>query len=932
VIRGRLPIVALVCGACAIVGCRQPPAPAAAPPVGSPAAGARSAEAPAAADDGRLPKTATPLHYALALSIDPDKPRFSGVATIDVDLALPTAQIVVNARDMNISRAVARVGHGAALDASAGNSAGGRATGGDSTVGEAIFPAKITARVAHGGVVAEELVLAFSPPLPAGPASIEIVYDAPFAPDLAGLYRVEEAGRAYAYSQFEVADARRAFPCFDEPSYKTPYDVTVSAPPGAMALTNSPEVSVEPAPDGSVIHRFATSPPLPSYLVAFAVGDFDAVEWRKEPFPIRAITTKGRGSMSGLALDAADALVGRLGDYFDMPYPYAKLDLVAVPDFAAGAMENPGLVTFRDSLLLLDATRATAASRRRQATVIAHELAHQWFGDLVTMEWWDDIWLNEGFATWAEAKVLDAWKPTSGATLEQIAGAQHVMDTDALRSARAVREPVRSKGDAEEAFDGITYEKGAAVLRMIEGWLGPDVFRRGIQRYLRQYAWKNARATDLFGALDFVSTQKVGELAGGFLDQPGVPEVVVGWSCGGPGGTKLTLSESEWRPVGGGGERHQTWTLPVCITADGQNGKSCFTLGPDLIARGLGPTCPSWMHPNAGESGYYRFVLGGARLSALARGARGLSAAERLGVVSNIWAEVRQGAVPVSVLFDLLPSFDAETSRQVVEQVAGIIQAVDVTFVDDTTRAAFRRWVSARMSARKGALGWEPAPREDDERTLERPTVLWVMAELAGDDATLEQAEQYADRWLRDPGSVPSDTAASAVTLASMRAGAARLYQLRSAAAHAKTPEDRVLAIRAMGMFDDPDVLRSAFDLTLTSELRLSELRYVFGSALGHRPARAVLFAWEKDNWDKLRARMSGFAGRGIFVDVVGTMCSPADRDDAAVFFGRATQGMEGIKRRLDQNLESASLCISLRDYGAADAAHSLQQKFPDAR
>ncbi|MDP9001688.1 MAG: M1 family metallopeptidase [Myxococcota bacterium] len=864
-------------------------------------------------DDGHLPPTATPQRYTLSLRIDPNNPRFKGTTTIEVDVPEPTWNVVLNARDINISRAAARVG-GADISAT------------------------VTLRVARGGVVPEELVLTFARVLPAGKAEIAIEYDGPFALDLAGLYRADEGGRKYAYTQFEVADARRAFPCFDEPGFKTPYDVIITAPKEVEALANSPEISREATADGMVVHTFATSRPLPSYLVAFAVGEFDIVEGRKEPFPIRVVTTKGRGDIAGPALEVAASLVARLADYFSIPYPYPKLDLVAVPEFAAGAMENAGLITFRDTLLLVDPRRATVSARRAQALVIAHELAHQWLGDLVTMKWWDDLWLNEGFATWAEAKVIDAWKPSFGATLGQIAGVQGVMDSDALKSARAVRGPVHSTSEAEEAFDGIAYEKGAAVLRMIEAWLGPEVFRRGVQHYLSENAWKNASSDDLFRALDYVSTQSVGDLASGFLNQSGVPDVLVNWTCE-AGVGKVELSESEWRPLGSEGEPRRGWTLPVCVGTDALKGKSCFTLGRDPIVRDVGPGCPAWVHPNVDGAGYYRFVVEGARLLALARGARVMSPMDRLGVVSNAWAEVRQGAIAPSVLFDILPAFDGETNRYVVDQIAGTLRGIDVTLVDSDVRVAFQRWVAARMAARKASLGWagstsarpsegkDRALQDDEERAMERRTVLWVMGEIANDQATLSEAEEYAQRWLRDPLSVPPDTAAAALPLASMNAGAARLTQLRAAATNAKTPEDRALAIRSMGGFDDPALLRKALDLALTDEIKLSELGDLFGGAGGHRVAWPTLYAWEKENWDKLRARLPGSLGRGMLAGVAATMCTAAERDDAREFFVPALQGVEGVKRQLDEALEAAGLCIALREHGSAQVAKYLKRK-----
>ena len=890
------PVIALL----TLTACAEPAAHVATPAPGAPsavpaiAALAPVPEAPAPREDGRLPPTVTPRRYALDLRIDPTQARFSGLTSIEVDVPEPTWHVVLHARDMTLSRAFARVG-------------------------ASELPATFVRRLAHDGAQPEELVLSFAQPLPVGPAVLVFAYDAPFASDLAGLYSVKDGGASYAYTQFENTDARRAFPCFDEPGFKTAYDVTITAPRGQTVLTNSPERSHDDTPDGMVVHRFETSRPMPSYLVAFAVGDFDIVQGQSTPFPIRAVTTKGKGGLTSLALEAAVALVARLEDYFGVPYPYAKLDIVAVPDFAAGAMENPGLVTFRDVLLLLDPRNATIAMKREQALTIAHEFAHQWFGDLVTMKWWDDVWLNEGFATWAEAKMVDEWRPSFGATVDQISDVQYVMDVDSLTTTRAVRQPARSTSEVMEAFDGITYEKGAAVLRMLERWLGADTFQRGVQKYVRDNAWGNVGADDLFRAMEFVSTRKVGELAGAFLDQTGVPSVQVTWKCGGKSGNKLELRQSEWRPLGEADHPVRNWTLPVCVAAEGQKNSACFTLGAEPIVRDLGPTCPGWVYPNADEAGYYRFLLDRTHLLALARGAQGLPPADRLGLVSNAWAGVRQGALEPGALLDVLPSFDADTSHYVVEQISSALHGLDDAMVDDADRAAFRRYVAARFAGRKAALGWEPAPgaRESDDRVLERRVVLRAMGEAAYDKATLDEAERYARKWLKDPSSVPGDTAAVAVPLASLRAGLARLEELRAAVKAAPTPEDRVLAIRAMGAFDDPVTLRRALDLGLEGELRASELRYVLGSAMDRHASAPVLYAWVKEHWDKLRTSVPT-EERDLLVAPAGRLCSFAERDDAKAFLGQATQGLEGTKRWLDEALEEAGLCASLREHGAA--------------
>ncbi len=861
-------------------------------------------------EDGRLPRTAIPKRYSLTLDVDPTQPRFSGRTTIVADVPEPTSYVVLNAHDMHVIRAAATAPGPSAGDASL---------------------AIVTQRPSHGGTDQDELVLEFSKPLQTGGVELTIDYDAPFAADLAGLYRVEENGRFYAYTQFEATDARRAFPCFDEPSFKTPYDVTISSPPGVTVVSNSPETGTVAAPGNRVLHTFQTSPPLPSYLVAFAVGDFDVVAGRKDPFPIRVVTTKGRGTLARMALDVAAGLIDKLGDYFGMRYPYAKLDLVAVPDFAAGAMENPGLVTFRDTLLLVDPDRGTTASKRSQAQVIAHEFAHQWFGDLVTMPWWDDLWLNEGFATWAEAKMVDAWRPHFGATLEQVADEQGVMDTDALQSARAVRQPVRSTGEAMEAFDGITYDKGAAVLRMVETWLGEDTFRRGVQRYLRENAWKNARADDLFASLDYVSTQSTGKIASGFLDQPGVPLVTATLSCSQSGESKLELRASEWRPLGEpASDPPRAWTVPVCVASDSLKTKSCFTLGSQPILRGLGAQCPTWVYPNAGESGYYRFTASPRQLLTLAGAGRSLDVADRIGLLSNIWAGVRNGSLAPSVLLEALPLFDGENNRLIVDQVVGILRGMDHALVTDAARPDFRRYAAARLLPRKRALGWEPAKvgaaaaPEDDERALARRTVLFGLGEIARDPGTLREAETFAERWLSDPASVSGDTAAIAVPLASLQAGAARLAELRTAARNASAIQDRILALRSIGNFDDPTSLRQALDLTLTTELKLSELRYIFGGATRRREAIEIFYAWEKEHWTDLRARLTGALARGPMIDVVGGLCTREHLDEARAFFSPKADEMPGARRPLDEAMEGAGLCIALREHGETLAASWL--------
>jgi alanyl aminopeptidase len=371
--------------------------------------------------------------------------------------------------------------------------------------------------------------------------------------------------------------------------------------------------------------------------------------------------------------------------------------------------------------------------------------------------------------------------------------------------------------------------------------------------------------------------------------------------------------------------------LPVCVDIDGQKTKTCYTLGADPIARNPGVhSCPSWVYPNAEQAGYYRFLVERDKLLALARASKSLGVGERLGLVSNAWAGVRQGAIAPGVLLEFLPLFDGESNRYVVEAILDVLRGVDHALVDDGDRAAFQKYVLARLAPRKKALGWWPRMDQgerheetEDDQALERRSVLFTLGELANDETTLSEAERYARAWLRNRENVSPDTAAVAVPLASIGAGEARLNELRDVVRGATTPEDRIIAIRAMGYFDDPVVLRKAFDLTLTDELKLSDWRYIFGAASGHRPAVPVLLAWEKENWERLKERAPSSVGRGL-VGLAGSMCSPGERDGARDFYTGATAGMEGVKRPLAEALESAGLCIALHDHGAADVARWL--------
>jgi cytosol alanyl aminopeptidase len=861
---------------------------------------------PATRDDGRLPKLVRPIRYDVALDVDPRKERFHGEVLLALEVTQRTFHVVMHAHDLTIARAVIAVDGGGAP-----------------------MPATVATRAANGSTTNEELVLSFPRALEAGQtATLTLAYDAPFGADLTGLYRTRDGDRWYAYTDFEPTDARKMLPCLDEPIFKAPFDVKVTVPKGMLAIGNAKEASRKDEEPATTTFRFATTKPLPTYLLAIAVGDFDLREGGTAAVPMRVVAPKGKGDMAQLALDAALGVTQALESYLKVPFPFPKLDLVAVPEFASGAMENAGLITFRQELLLVDTRHASTRARRSLATLMAHEVAHQWFGDLVTAEWWNDLWLNEAMATWLQSRIVHAWQPQLGTKDDLVSSGLGVMDQDGLASARAVRQPVRSVAEAREAFDGITYTKGAAVLAMIEQWVGAEAFQASLHDYLEAHAYKNATAASLLGTLDHKTRLDVTAVADSFLNRPGVPILTAHLECE-PGRWHVELQQEAWRPLGSAAaDTQQTWSHPVCLRAEGRKEPSCTVLAggaPSLIA-GTG-RCPAWVLPNEHSAGYYRFTEAAPELLALGRAMPAQAPVDRLSFVSNAWAAARAGLVGPDQLLKLLPAFDKESDRSVVDAVVGVLSGLDDTVVDDDVRPQFRAYVAARLSVQKAAVGWAPAaaPKEDESRPFLRRTLLFAMADLAGDAATLREAEPLAQAWLKDAGSVDPDIAPIAVELASRGAGEERLAALRDAAKRARTPEDRIVALRGMASFDEPQVLEHALDLLFTDEIKPAEARYLLGTASNRRATRPVVRKWVEARWDKLRAKLPGQLSRGLFF-AAGLACTRAEKEASAAFFGPRAAAVEGAARPLAVALESASVCAEQKARGTEPARKALRK------
>jgi alanyl aminopeptidase len=850
-------------------------------------------------DDGRLPGGVTPLRYRWELSVDPSQARFSGSVHITIHVDAPKRALVLHGRGLDI-RSAAIVGAFGKLPASA-----------------------TFRKDAHAKGQADELVLTTATDVPAGDAAIDLTYDAPFAEGLHGLYRVEEGGKHYAFTQFEPIGARLAFPCFDEPGFKVPFEVAVTVPKDLVALSNMPEAKRTANAGGATVTvEFERSPALPTYLVAIAVGPIELREGAAAgTIPIRLGAVTGRTNLADFALGAAKDHLGILEKYFGSQYPYPKLDLLAVPNFASGAMENAGLVTFREERLLLDERTASTGMRRSASSTIAHELAHMWFGDLVTLAWWNDIWLNEGFATWMATRVLDTWRPELGAGVDQLGSVAYVLNVDTLSSARKVRQPVRSTTEALEAFDGITYEKGAALLGMVERWISPDVFQKGVTAYLNAHRFGNATANDLFSALGHASEKDVAAVLGSFTEQTGVPAVQPS-ACRVENGKPIVdVAETEYRPLGSAKASGKRWRIPVCLrfAAGAEPAQACtLVTGEPARVTLPGATCPQWIHPNANQSGYYHATLPLGALSTLAKQPRDvLTVRERVGVLLDAWALVESGVVSAGDFLSLTELYRGDPEQATWQRIVDSLELLDDEVVSAAERPALSAFAKRLLAPEVRALGWEPKPKEHEGDRLRRRLVLEGLGRVARDEATLAKARAVAERWLGDPRAVDGDSASVALPLAAMNGDAGLFERFLSRLGKAETPAERVLALNALGAFSDPKLVRRALELVLDGTVRVQDQLYIFRGVFGRSAVRESAFEVVAERLDQFLAKIPPFA-RGRLIPLFARSCSDQQGERARALFEPRVASLEGADRGLAQALEATHRCAALREYHRA--------------
>jgi alanyl aminopeptidase len=843
---------------------------------------------PAARDGNlRLGRNVVPKHYALDLRIDPTRERFSGTAAIQVEVAEPTRLVQLHAEELDLSRVGVET---------------------DGTTREVPFELGV-----HGA-----LMLHLDPPLQ-GAATLHFAWDAALPERPFGLYRVEDQGRWYAFTQFEPLEARKAFPGFDQPEFKTPYAVTLRVPNGQQAIANAPLARRESAANEDVF-VFEPTRPIPTYLVAFAVGDFDVAEGGQSP-PTRVVATKGKGRLAGFALERTPRIVAGLLDYFEPPFPFQKLDLVAVPNFGAGAMENVGLVTFREQLLLLDAAHAPAWSRYASQSVIAHELAHMWFGNLVTPLWWDDLWLNESFATWMAARLLEDVDPELDSGLDAVASAQRTMQLDSKRDARQIRQPIAGGGDVYNAFDGITYGKGAAVLRMIEAWLGEDAFQQGVRAYLHENAYGSGGTPELLAALEAASGKPVAKAMNGFLDQPGTPLVETELVCSAGEAPRLRLRQTRSLPAGSEVSPGGAWTVPVCVALAGSSpeaprSRECFLLEESAQEFALASEeCPRWVHPNAGERGYYRWTLPAEAWIALVEDHAGeLEDAERAALPGHAFALLEAERLEVGDVLDALRVLAEYPRRHVsgaVVEVLGSLYAAGVADPDGPLAAAWARQVRGMLGRQLDRIGVLPQPGESTDTRLRRGGLVYALAVMGRDPWIRARARTVAAEFVRSPGAMDEEVVALMLPLAAREGDADFWEALVEILAEPPSPVVRETVVSALGSFEDPELLRRSLDLVLDGRLRAQDYRTVAGSIQpGLRP---VAWAWVTDHYAQLVSQLGPLSSTGI-PSVATGLCSVEGAEQVEAFFDAAGEAApQGTDRNVRLVVEDIRRCARLR-------------------
>ena len=844
----------------------------------------------------RLPRNFLPTGYAARLELDPAKSGFEGSIQIAGNLGEPSLVIWLNARKLAVHKAVAqRPGQ-----------------------------PDITLTATPAGE--DFLELRAKDALAAGAWTLAIDYAADFEPlNTTGAFKQTIGDASYVYSQFEAVYARRAFPCFDEPDNKVPWKLTLDVPKQLVAVSNSPETAETPLPGDKKRVEFAPTKPLPSYLVAFGVGPLELVDAGKtrRGTPVRVITLAHRAADGAYAARTSAKLVDYLEDYFGTPYPYDKLDMLAIPiTVGFGAMENAGLITYTETLMLFD-QKASKERQLRWISVASHELAHQWFGDLVTMAYWDDIWLNEGFASWMGRKITARFEPAWHDDQAELGTRDSALDNDSLVTARQIRQPIVGQDDIFTAFDRITYDKGASILNMFESYLGADTFQRGVRDHLAARAWGNATSTDFAAAISRAAGKDVGPAFATFLEQVGTPEITATTTCDGGGKATVALAQQRYLPPGSATPpATRPWIVPVCVAYDnaGKRAEACTLLDHEVGAVALDTrTCPRWVMPNVNGRGYYRNVYSAAQIGALRDEAwPQLSWTERRAVFRDVRDAVATGKLPLPLALSMVPKLLTGNDRFTVAPAIGLPAGLS-RMVPAELRPKYEGWL--RQTFGPGALKAGLLPRDSDTLDLEvtRGELVRAVAWRGREPKLVAEAVKLAGKWRELPQSVRGQVLQIAAD-----ADPALFERILKEVVTEADRSKRQEMLRALASVRDPRRQTTALGLMLDAKLDAREtLGMLFGGGGGRGGGGGgedanleVSQAFFREHQEAIMKTMPRDGTAGPFARLSGLFTQTCAADQRAAVTDYVTKTfatLPGGKRIVAQNLEQMDQCIARR-------------------
>jgi len=848
----------------------------------------------------QLPDDVKPVRYAVELKVDPDQPRFSGRVRIELQLQKAQKELRLHARGLKLSGVLAQ--------------------------------GKLRGRVSEADE--DSVWLRFDQNLPAGKVQLELSFVGGTADaDAFGLFRLRDDGHWYAITQFEDVGARRAIPSFDQPGFKTPWTLTLVVPEGQQAFANMPLAEHQPrraAERGWRRLRFQTTPPLPSYLLAFAVGPFDVLQGPSAgPTTLRYLTAQGRAKEATYPAAATPAIVQALEAYFGLPHPFPKIDSLSLPMADGfGAMENVGLITYQRSWL-----QAPAPSLRFEqdyVSVGAHEIAHQWFGNAVTLAWWNDLWLNESFASWIGDKITAQLHPEWHWELASLADARHrAMHADALPDARSVRQPVQTPEDLGTAFNAITYQKGEAVLAMFEDWLGADAMRDGVRRYLSRHLGGTARAEDFFAALSEEGQPEAGRAMASFVAQPGIPQLDVQLDCEVSDKPRVELHQRRYQPLGAS-MAAEHWLLPLSLRTPAGVTRVLLReaeMKVDLPDAG----CPAWLQPNAGGMGYYRSTLQGPAVQALLRGSEP-TAQELLSLFDDQLALARSGERPLAGVLPMLDQLAARPELALREAAMQGLAALRPLLAADQSADYARQW-SRLFGLQARALGWQPRAGEDGDMQAWRISLLPALAD-AGQDTDLRlQARALAERWLsaaRADGAAHPELLDPALRAAVLRSAAlsgdsALFDGLLDLARRTPEPALREDVLAALMAFEAPELAARGRRLLLDEGLDSHAMAFPVQANAGLPGHWQGLLDFFGEHEAALRPRIGeqGLAGWPERLSLQA--CSKEAADALQRAFGGFAASVNGGSAQLAPAITRLRLCGAYREAQRASLAAWLR-------